>query len=97
MEELGFSGLQEQFRAFRGDVGGNSVGLKEFLQLRECVTRQDKRLTELERQLSKLLNLRRKTESEMRESVEKKVEEAARVCANEVSQKVELALSECAK
>ena len=106
-KELGFQGLDKQLRAFTGETVSDSVDLKEFLQLKERVKRQDKRLTEIEHQLSEVLSWKRKTESEMPksvsselESLEKKVEEVARVCEErniEVSKKTEQLLRECAK
>ena len=100
-EELGFRGLDKQFRRFRGDTGSDSVDLKEFLQLKERVTRQEKRLTELEHQFNKVLTWKGKAESVSHEfqSLERKVEEVARVCEErnvEALQKAERALRKCA-
>lgn len=59
---FGFRGLDEELRIFHRE--------KEFLQLKKgCVTRQDKRLTEIERQLSTALSWKRKMESETPGSV----------------------------
>ena len=55
-EELGFPGLDNELCAF--------VDGKEFLQLKGRVTRQEKRLTELERQLNEVLSGKRKTAEE---------------------------------
>ena len=100
--ELGFRGLDKELRAFRGETGSASVDLQEFLRLKEHVTRQDKRFLELERQLNEVLSWKRKAESVSREfqSLERKVEEVARVCEErnvEASRKTEQALRECAK
>ena len=101
-KELGFRGLDKESLAFHGETGRDSVVLKEFLQLKDRVTRQDKRLTELERHLNKVLSWERKAESVSREfqSLERKLEEVARVCEErnvEASRKTERALRECAK
>ena len=101
-KELGFRGLDKELRAFCGRTGRDSVDLKEFLQLKERVTRHEKRLTELERQLSEVLSWKANAESVSRkfQSLERKVEEAARVCEErnvEASQKTERALKEFAK
>ena len=55
-KELGFSGLDKQFRAFQPKTGNISLYVKELLMLKERVTRQDKLLTEIQRQLSEVLN-----------------------------------------
>ena len=75
---------------------------QEILQLKERVTRQDNRLTELERQLNDVLSWKRKVESVSGEfqALERKVEEIARVCEErneETSRKADQALKECAK
>lgn len=101
-KELGFSGLDKQFGAFRGETVSHSVDLKQFLQLKERVTRQDKRLTEVQHQLNELLIWKRAMESEMREfpSLERKIEEVARLCEErhvQALRKTERDLQEFAK
>ena len=103
-KELGFRGLDKELHAFRGN---DSVDLQEFLQLKERVARQDKHLSEIQRQLSELLTWKRKAESQMRETVshqfqslEGRIEGMVRACEErnmESSRKMDKALKECAK
>ena len=86
-EELGFRGLDEELRAFRRGTGSNPVESNEVLHLKERIARQEKRLTELERQLSEVLRRNRKMESDIQASVSRqfqtlarRIEEVARVC-----------------
>ena len=100
--ELGFSGLDAQFQAFHGPSENVSLDLKELFQLREYVKRQDKLLAELQHQVHELLSWKRTMESVSRqfESLERKVDDVARVCENrciEFSQKTDRALKALAK
>ena len=105
-EELGFKGLVTEFRAFRGGRGRES-DLKEFLQLKELVMRQQKCLIEVQGQLKEVLSWKRKAEFATQESVsrqfqslERKVEDLKRVCEErnvKASRETEQALRQCAK
>ena len=79
-EELGFHGLDNEFREFRGERGSEAGDLKEVLQLKEQVKC-------LGRQLSEASSSTRESESESVESIlrqvqslERKVDDLARVC-----------------
>ena len=92
--ELGFTGLDDQFRAFRGEPENDSVDSREVLLLKERVMRQEKRLTEMQHQLNELLTWKRQTESQARapvsrpefQTLERKVEEMARACEDQNTQ-----------
>ena len=79
-KELGFRGLDEEFRAFRGKSESRFVDIKEFLQLREQVKRQDKRLVEIERRLGEVLRWKQETRESVSQfhSLERKVENFGR-------------------
>ena len=85
--ELGFSGLDKQLGEFRDKPGDVTSNVKEFLLLNERITRHDKRLAEIQRQLNDILSWKLKTEAEIQESVlrqlqslERKIEKVAGVC-----------------
>lgn len=106
-KELGYAGIDTQLRELRAKTGSGMVDIKEFLLLKERVTRQDKRLIEMKRQLNELLSWKRKTESELGDaashqfrSLEKKIVEVVHVCEErnvETSRAIEQMRRECAK
>ena len=112
-DELGFSGLRKTANDIRDEShkpGSGAIDIKEIVLLKERVTRHDKCLAEIQRQLNELLRWKQETTTEIRQSIprqvqtlERKVDEleiATRACKEknvEAARHTDPAPSKCAK